>query len=197
MADRPIPFSEPMIRALLAGRKSQTRRLLRKPSLADAMGIPTTKYEVGDRLWVREAWRTYSRFDMCAPRDLPEGLYVWHEADDGYKPKSRFRQGMHMPRWASRLTLTVSDVRVQRVQDISDADAIAEGIDPTHIPGEPWRNYQPGRYLANWAVPSNSYMTLWDSLNADRGFPWDSNPWVVALTFSVTLGNIDELAGTP
>jgi hypothetical protein len=90
-----------------------------------------------------------------------------------------------MPRWASRLTLTVTDVRVQRVQEISEADAVAEGVTPSEEPNEmKWEHYAPHGV---------AFRTLWDSLNAKRGYGWDANPWVAAYTFTATRQNIDQV----
>ena len=94
---------------------------------------------------------------------------------------------MFMPRWASRLTLIVTDVRVQRLQDISEADARDEGVE---CDSDGWRDYMmPTTQCCGSA--RNSFATLWDSLNAERA-PWSSNPWVVAVTFRPVLGNIDR-----
>ena len=94
-----------------------------------------------------------------------------------------------MPRWASRLTLTVTDVRVERLQDISEADAIAEGCAPlSHPMGRAdllWHEIGPDQ----WQAPSRWYRTLWDSINGAGA--WADNPWVVAVSFDVREGNID------
>ena len=85
---------------------------------------------------------------------------------------------IHMPRWASRITLTVTDVRVQRLQEISEADAIAEGIDATAT-----------KHFGN---PVKAYAALWNSLHgAENEHSWEANPWIVAVTFDVREGNID------
>jgi hypothetical protein len=94
-----------------------------------------------------------------------------------------------MPRWASRLTLTVTDVRVQRVQEISEADAVAEGVESD---SDGWRDYQmPNTQCCGTAL--ESFRTLWDSLNAPRGYGWDANPFVAAYTFTVARQNIDQV----
>lgn len=231
MADRPIIFSGPMVRALIDGRKTQTRRVLKLAGVmpdyigpsgceddptcwgweADSGGYITVEgddkdhlpgwrngwrdwlgaYEVGDRLWVRETWTDEGQSEG-------ECLYrATVEDDTGYYLEEiagiRWRSSIHMPRWASRLTLTVTDVRVQRVRDISEADAVAEGArqqhrigdGPDHAPwtmtGEGWRH----------DTPREAFQYLWDDLNAKRGYGWDHNPWVVALTFTVERRNID------
>lgn len=97
--------------------------------------------------------------------------------DDEMTIPPRWRPGIHMPRWASRLTLHVTDVRVQRLQDISEDDAQAEGC-PCQSDDDLC-----GMEAAGW------FRDLWDSLNAERA-PWSSNPWVVAVTFRPVLGNI-------
>ena len=213
MADRPILFSAPMIRALLAGTKTQTRRvakvrngvtladitewveepsgfrrgIIRRDHIADPL------YAVGDRLYVREAWRSAAPLDDTSPRDMGDLLVppIRYEADGesvnwmewrGHDA-GRFRQGMHMPRWASRLTLAVTDVRVQRLQDIREEDAEAEGAEPLLVPPD-----------GGSAPHVEGYRVLWDSLNAGRGFGWETNPWIVAVSFSVERRNIDEVA---
>lgn len=198
MADKPILFSGPMVRALLAGTKTQTRRTLNpQPELADgswrvrwgsvnrvwqdglnpAITPNWLRIAVGDRLYVREHWRTGGANDHLAPRDLPpEWAHPIEYLADGTDIRNgRFRQGMHMPRWASRLTLTVSDVRVERLQDCTEADAIAEGVSASD----------------HWPA-TMAYRDLWDRINGPGA--WDTNPWVAAYSFTVRQGNIDAPA---
>lgn len=238
MTERPILFSGPMVRALLAGRKTQTRRVFNGiedlgdgefhilnrgggvcgVSEADVPkeALEFVRFDIGDRLYVREAWRVSRKHDAIAPRDLePRSMTVLFEAggsianqEDGswspsdYEPTpessgwvGKFRQGMHMPRWASRLTLIVTDVRVERLQDITEADAIAEGIERSHHgKGDQWMNYPAGSSASGWSDPRESFRSLWNSLNAHRGFGWEAHPWVVATTFEVIKQNIDQVS---
>ncbi|NDV87060.1 hypothetical protein GTW51_10135 [Aurantimonas aggregata] len=229
MTARPILFSGPMVRALLDGSKTQTRRVLNpqpdsfetSPGLLctaslhfdedeacgrialgnDGCGVITMQragYAVGDRLWVREAWRTGAAFDRFPPRDIPTHAHIACEADDDRaRLTGKLRPGMFMPRWASLLTLIVTDVRVQRLQEISEADAIAEGIKKDYAAGMPsawgWHDYLRGDDIAkrHFSDPRESYRTLWDGLNAKRGYGWNANPWVVAVTFTVHRAKID------
>lgn len=222
MTDRPILFSGSMVQALLAGRKTQTRRVIpRAPMEADyeahrgedgvwrflAEGPDVfgreraqLSYDVGDRLWVRETvacgacaggppshWApSFWRREQGTPAN-PNGL--WYRADDlaperPITERGRWVPGIHMPRWASRLTLLVTDVRVERLPMISEADAQAEGATPP-----PEGHFGDG-YCDNYR---SSFCDLWDSLNDARGFGWTSNPWVVAVTFAVHSANIDVL----
>lgn len=211
MADRPILFSGPMVRALLAGTKTQTRRTLKSPygtlELAREGWKPVhTKVFPGDRLWVREAWRCNGWAS-----DLATIFYAASEGD-GYtamceqypvadkKPlriTAGWRPSIHMPRWASRLTLTVTDVRVERLQDISEADAIAEGIhgiwDGTPFTPDPTatNKFTVNIGGGNLSAPTAAgvYRMLWEWINGDGS--WDANPWVVAYSFSVERQNID------
>lgn len=212
MTDRPILFSAPMVRAIIreiehpGTGKTQTRRVY-APGHHTLTMPPSPRYAVGDRLWVREAWRVSRRWDDTPPRDLPErkmsvvleagGSIANHGDPLRWIPSDwpgagmpewigRVRPGIHMPRWASRLTLTVTEVRVQRLQDISEADAKAEGCSANApIPGDPYPDWS----QVYGAI--DAYEHLWDSINADRA-PWDSNPWVCAITFKTALGNIDQ-----
>ncbi|HTJ89589.1 MAG TPA: hypothetical protein VL356_05370 [Acidocella sp.] len=190
MVDRPILFSAPMVRALLAGTKTQTRRFLKpQPASVDEAGCwygnnPQSlqnrlRFAIGDRLWVRESWWHVCAGDgpaISAPGDSlgRDGAFFRADHPD-YPPCPHYRSrpSIHMPRWASRLTLTVTDVRVQRLQDISEEDARAEGY-----PGE-------GCGLA----PKVWYGALWEQINGIDS--WDADPWIVALTFDVRKGNID------
>lgn len=205
MKEIPILFSAPMVRALLAGTKTQTRRAWRDQPpagvrVAYVPGQTRSPYgQPGDRLWVREtyyAWgRWETRFSAKKGRDewhfvdmtLESGKAYLHPATDpqpqpmggkrhkgGVTPTWWKRPAIFMPRAASRITLEVTEVRVERLQDISEADAQAEGcalecMTPT---GDDSGSaiYGPGGYLA-----------LWDSINGPGS--WEANPWVWAVSF--------------
>lgn len=222
MTDRPILFSGAMVRAILDGRKTMTRRVL-KPQPRDGveaashrfgwdwvrggsepwpLGRVAPPYSPGDRLWVREAWKPHSTFDHMKPREMPPTAKVFYLADGGYSPPgSRGRPGIHMPRFVSRLTLTVTDVRVERVQDISEADAKAEGIKRVFIQvpcgnrvlDQRMFGVERGDPQADFTARSR-FSSLWDSLNAKRGYAWEDNPWIVAVSFDVHTCNIDQMA---
>lgn len=207
MTDRPILFSAPMIRSLLAGSKTQTRRSLAMPEgpidaifqkdgvwwTGDALtgekdGDIPIRIKIGDRLWVREAWRCEARYDDCSPTRLPRHAPIYYAADPNPRDSEpgcagRLRASMHMPRRASRLTLTVTDVRVQRLNEISEDDAIAEGYPP------PEQRAQSGVAEIRDAYPIAWYSGLWDSINGAGS--WARNDWVVAYTFAVARRNID------
>jgi hypothetical protein len=229
---KPIPFIKPMVKALLDGCKTQTRRIIKLPTKgqyvhpkmggweATTVGGPgvhrrdgtpepekvaiwhqttgyclVTAYQPGGLLWVREAWRTEARFDDLPPRDIPPTALRSFEADYDEDPndgcRGRYRQGMFMPRVFSRLTLRVTDVRIERVQEISEADAIAEGASQYSSAIGLHRNrpYDP----ALNGIYREGFSELWEQLNAKRGFGWDVNPWVAAITFDVIKANVDHL----
>lgn len=228
MTDHPIPFSAPMIRALLDGTKTQTRRVTQTKRTAlhtsfelealyeagwnvtdseDCYGEHLFKlpHRPGDLLWVRENHYL---------TDDGESEYAVYAADEGdveqhlanmqttmashpsidWSKHLRLRPSIHMPRWVSRLTLTVTDVRVQRLQDISMEDAIAEGIEPYSgiDPGcFGYLNYQNNSEDGYWLGPTHSFRTLWNSINGPDA--WDANPWVTATSFTVHKCNIDQM----
>lgn len=195
MSDKPILFSAPMVRALLADRKTQTRRALKPQphlisdgcsySLGEDSNGHSLRWSIGDRLWVREAWSPEHKWTGTKPRDIPNGDDIWYWADgnpdagDWTEPKL----SIHMPRWASRITLEVTAVRVQRLQDISAADARSEGIVvlPMQDPEDPsaWWESEPGKHQGR--TPQQSYRKLWNDINGAGA--WAANPWVVAVTF--------------
>lgn len=192
MTDHPLIFSAPMIRALIDGRKTQTRRVFVPPAPFDvgddieihiATGEFRPKYAAGDRLWVREGWRTHRDHDEINPGSLLDGkrcvLISYSNDADNEDWLGRHRSSIHMPRWASRLTLTVTAVRVERLQDISEWDARAEGW-----PGNPEPPY-------GCHHPTLWYRLLWNDIHGDGARA--ANPWIVALTFSVAHTNIDTM----
>lgn len=219
MPDRPIILSAPMIRALLDGRKTQTRRVLklnwRRPEYCGPDGCqadPTCwgwedhnhgdlitlekepgqrmgwrdwrgAYAPGDRLWVRETIIGARGYDALPPSKWGNKP-IWYLADGDpdrakwFHLSDRKRSPIHMPRCASRITLTVTDVRVQRVQGISEADAIAEGISAADV-----------RMYPELGTARMRFRDLWDSIHGPGA--WERNEWVAALTFDVKRGNID------
>ncbi len=194
MTDRAIHFKGPMVRAILDGRKSQTRRVLKPPygtlELTRNGWKPIyTKAFKGDRLWVREAFIT--GFDIDDEFGRPVGdRKAWYRATDRgltwYDPDSEstldnppWKPSIHMPRWASRLTLVVTDVRVQRLQDIIRGDAMAEGC--------PFSNMAAGPDPREW------FRDLWNSIHGPEA--WAANPWVAAITFETHRCNIDQMGG--
>jgi hypothetical protein len=211
MTDRPIIFSGAMVNALLDGRKSMTRRVLKPPYgtleyLPDRTWRPIcTKFFRGDRLWVREAFITGFDIDDEMGRPVAERK-VWYRATDQgltwFDPDTEttldnppWKPSIHMPRWASRLTLTVTDVRVQRLQEISEADAVAEGIE--RLIGSKGPNHFTREIVGKWSGSFNAptaqevFADLWNSLHGPDA--WDANPWVCAISFDVHRCNIDQL----
>lgn len=200
MTERPILYSAPMVRAKRAGIKTQTRRALRvQPTHAEpgfiehglarfltwpgfiAAQLRACPYgQVGDRLWTREA------FSYQHGQKIHDRGPIWYWADgnptsgDWTKPKP----SIHMPRWACRSVDELTEVRVERLQDISEADAIAEGGTSRRIGTGDVRTglrdcWTIGESEAQ--TPVQAYELLWDAINGPGS--WDANPWVWALTF--------------
>lgn len=198
MADKPIIFSSAMTRALLDGRKSQTRRVLKPPygtlELTRNGWKPIyTKAFKGDRLWVREAHSTHNAHGtdrQDGKRWGPWGGLPTAVSPDGdriayYREGfdrcgfSSWRPSIHMPRWASRLTLIVTDVRVQRLQEISRGDAMGEGC--------PFPNMADGDDPREW------FRDIWNDIYGPEA--WAANPWVAAISFETRKCNIDQMPG--
>lgn len=239
--ERPILFNGPMVRALLDGGKTQTRRIVKPQADArttevfqGADGIwrfsyPTARAPVshadwdvrcpygvpGDQLWVRESWqynnwtedgypwigykangetRLCNRIPDCEWADrLTE---VWERLSsqenysiDGLAADRKWRPSIHMPHWASRLMLEIACVRVERLQDISEADAVAEGLETMaqHNPiGTPTgKTLALNPWIPNespvWDTPIGAYRSLWESINGTDS--WVLNPWVFVVEF--------------
>lgn len=223
MKERPILFSGPMVRAILAGTKTQTRRVapiasldirhhdreivtwgvkfskpvkgaisshsggkLTEDQARNVIGSMFCPYGApGDRLWVRETWGD------CTPgADALSGTHYdtpWYRADadshgllghDGVGPvyveDIKWRPSIHMPRWASRITLEITAVRVERLQDISAEDAMAEGV-------EIWRNAETFKGLAACSAHHYEFEDMWTHINGPGS--WDANPWVWVIEF--------------
>lgn len=198
MKERPILFSGPMVKAIREGRKTQTRRVV-KPSwiaAADAAGeswgpegdqnywAGVCPYgQPGDRLWVRETHRFDGLDPRIAIRDrrLDEISYRADMISDSCCDSCTWRPSIFMPRWASRITLEVAGVRVERLNEISEADAKAEGIEDV---GDLWRNYTPDSHYLHCLTleqPRDSFRSLWESINGPGS--WDLNPFVWVVEF--------------
>jgi len=211
MKERPIIFNGEMIRAILDGRKTQTRipikpqptecgLVFRRAGVSEKLEDDFYAWEddgllldehsedggpcqrlcpfgvVGDRLWVRETYTTAERIwdgDSCrsfmVPGIVRGGSFFRYRAD-GEIDDTRWRPSIHMPRWASRIALEITKVKVERVNDITRDDAIAEGCCAFED-------------NAGWYGPEVALAALWDSIYAKRGFGWDSNPWVWVIEF--------------
>jgi len=191
--ERPIIFSGEMVRAILDGRKTQTRRLIRKrkknagvwfwseptsfatPEMIEAEW-PCLYGQVGDRLWVRESIRICGCHEDGAPAREPP---VWYMADGECPDKESWphvRPSIHMSRWACRIMLEITKVWIHPLQNISEYDARSEGMKARRI----YDPANPDTVAFSFRPP---FADLWDSLNAKRGYPWASNHWVRAMTF--------------
>lgn len=201
--ERPILMNAEMVRATLDGRKTQTRRVIKNAyfdvvdgydksgelwnswvdpgsgalqthPIACPYGVP------GDELWVCE---TTAKSDNV----LDAGVYVADRGEAGSKLirdkngiaswgySRTVRPAIHMPRWASRIQLRITDIRVERVQDITPDDVYAEGAIP-HVKPEDCQEIHE-------CVIADYWIPLWDSINAERGYGWDANPWVWVVEF--------------
>jgi hypothetical protein len=214
--ERPILFSGPMVRAILSGRKTVTRRVMKPQPRGiwgsgvarpgNILGVRSDAFHVhanvqgdhrflycpygapGDRLWVRETWSPYAdeyTKGYCQDADAARGIaprpavYRADHSSDvgivGLGGDGRWRPSIHMPRWASRITLEVTGVRVERLQEITEEGALAEGVRGVklgHLDPE-------GDAVAH----RTAFVELWDGLNAARGFGWYANPWVWVVEF--------------
>lgn len=231
MAERPILFSSSMVRAILAGTKTQTRRMIRgrvddHPMMPGALVLTMGKRQFwlnsqvdhpnhaisgcpfgapGDRLWVRETFYCDHAFkgDVHntihtgdAERDRRAAEDEWAEStiyrahgephQQGFEDTDGFKwvPSIHMPRWASRITLEITEVRVERLQDITEEDARAEGVEPCDSFGAD----QPiAADHQSWTHGSHPHVLefaiAWDTLYADQGFGWKANPWVWVISF--------------
>lgn len=233
---KPILFSTPMVKAILAGNKTMTRRVVkglpddqsgcdlgiikRPDGSLTGYGFEKVPYQPGDILWVRETWNCI-RFGNG--KTVPFQTEYWYKADEsGDNPDNKWRPSIFMPREAARIFLRVKGVRVERVQEISETDAIAEGVTrlfdsmtdqefqtwSTNVfrhsgvaVGEkvkqPFTNYLwhghpdiPVKLVDAWPwqysgyeSARDSFSSLWQLINAARGFGWDTNPWVWVVEF--------------
>lgn len=195
--EKPILFSRELVRAIIEGRKTQTRRVIKPqpdcyhhweilkgyhydikilktadvccarfqhtiPQNQERAEWITCPYsEVGGKLWVRESFSVYRH---------PTDPMIFYKADHKYDGTLKWKPSIHMPRKFSRITLGVKEIRVERLQDISEEDAEKEGVKPYMAPSE-MPAYKP------------AFADLWDKINEKRGYGWDKNPWVWVVSF--------------
>lgn len=190
MKERPIIFSSKMVKAIREGRKTQTRRPLSKqphglgswvkqlsiwlfPHIAPHIKIKCPFGQVGDRLWVRETWiagvslRDDKTVECAAVPDIKCNKLVMkkgYEDTENWARLWKVKPSIHMPRWASRITLEITDIRVERLQEISEIDIKEEGVDV--------------RCDKSYTL----FPDLWDSIYSKK-YPWSSNPWVWVVEF--------------
>lgn len=216
LRERPILFSAPMVRALLDGTKTQTRRVVKpQPDWSgltreeqtwpnnwkwfDSSGLDRCcPYgQPGHRLYVREsAWQRPERTakmmlegaDTWPPfiydADYPAGLDE-DERDFLQRNQWKRRPSIHLPRFGSRILLEITDIRVERLNEISEADAIAEGVE--HGARGGWMERRAGEADREWADSRMAYRALWESINGTGS--WDENPWVWRVAFTRLLGS--------
>lgn len=205
--ERPILFSAPMVRAILSGQKTVTRREVKKKAALDCLAagfepaflaLPGNTDlcpygKVGDQLWVRETWYCDHLEVMRGPYLKPDDLDIGEAINDGTlvyaadglapyeQEQPTWKPSIHMPRWACRILLEITDVRVERLNAISDEQALAEGV----------RLYTDHAELGNWyhvdgietysAEPRKSFELLWSLINGADS--WTANPWVWVVEF--------------
>lgn len=227
--ERPIIMTAESVRAILDGRKTQTRRVLKFQPPSDAYELCTlmsttdrdekkhegkkhwvemdddgftildatedffrVPYQIGERRWVRETWASYGgtkdlyhrakeNIQYRATWDNDTRRPDWHWYSDQPFCDDHWRSPIYMPRWASRLSLEVTDAKVERVQDISIDGAKAEGIEGGGVSW--WGGYYSGTAKIMHGNARSAFESLWDTINAKRGYSWESNPWVWAVTF--------------
>ena len=202
MSTKPMLFNGPMVRAILEERKTQTRRIVKpqkhpyghllspdevaREVLGLTCAVRCPYGQPGDLIWVRETHGYEVRSVSGTPHE--QIVYRATKPDavrcydcNGMEQPMKWHPSIHMPRWASRITLLVTDVRVERVQDISEGDAIHEGVET-----EP----------RNWdACYKDAFARLWESINGPGS--WDRNEWVWVIEFHLILANVDSVLADP
>lgn len=245
MKERGMIFNAEMVRSILDGRKTQTRRIVSWRGLNEGLnlnfsGLKACEYpkgwiiesdsrsssewrcqptpcpfgKVGDRIWVRETWALLGNEDgccvdwhdnlckgneksaakiyraSCEQRPGDYGLWSipddaeWKPHTDNQKFEGAWRPSIHMPRWASRILLEITDVRVERLNNICEGDAQAEGV--AQLRGGFWKHYQPG-WTQHQLSARGSFVTLWKSIYGEES--WQANLWVWVIEFRRVEGS--------
>ncbi|NMD79597.1 hypothetical protein HG597_10790 [Klebsiella sp. DNRA6] len=204
MIERGMIFNGEMVRAILDGRKTQTRRPVKFPVHDKNLGCELAGNELagelsagnylnspfgkpGDRIWVRETFRVHSRATDVATLVYKASVRnSWTEQTHRVpvsvcnKPATpeKWTPSLHMPRWASRILLEITCVRVERLNAISEENAASEGV--AQFRGGFWKHYQPG-WTQHQLSARGSFVTLWKSIYDEES--WQSNPWVWVIEF--------------
>ncbi len=193
--ERPILFNTEMVEAILEGRKTQTRRPMKpQPPHHEFQRIPTQRLNIetsghqfvhcpygqpGDRLWVRETWCWPFSNEYIIPSEIPE----YKRSEIRYKADgieyTSWRPSIHMPRWASRITLKITNIRVERVQEISETEVRKEGI---ALDNEPCDHPRRSCEDVGCAGKRSIFVDTWNKIYG-KTFPWSSNPWVWVVEF--------------
>lgn len=223
MKERGVIFNSEMVRAILDGRKTQTRQIVKSvptthdfhgwimsstcakdegkavwaigdsPLLKDPIRLNCPLGKIGDRLWVRETWQgplvdyenanklykdpePFQKIKNCVYKADGDACPEYFDADDNLR--YGWKSSAQMPRWASRILLEITGVRVEQLQDINEEDAVAEGVAPLH--GGYWKHYQPD-WTQHQLSARGSFVTLWNSINGVDA--WYKNPWVWVIEF--------------
>lgn len=172
MSEKPILFNADMVRAILDGRKTQTRRVIKPAPFDITFENREPQYHIGDTLYVRETWKQYT-IGTAGPGLIDGYLYKADEPQDtsGMMVEGRWHPSIHMPKDAARIWLKVTDIRCEQLNDMTEEDAIAEGF-----PDSP----------AGTDSPLERFAVLWDKtvkrVDRDR-FGWYGNPWVWVYEF--------------
>lgn len=202
----PMLFKDEMVRAIVDGRKTQTRREMnvqpcRKPNLLmlgnsltamwmnkheDGNEVLKCPYgKPGDLIYIKETHAFSRLFDLMPPRDVPVGSDVYYKAamseQEFHNLCAVTRPSIFMPRWASRLTLKIKSIRLERLQDISEEDAKSEGAEPKLCTGYPYPN-PPSTHI-------NGFCQLWQSINGPGS--WEANPWLWVIEYEPIMQNVD------
>jgi hypothetical protein len=203
--EHPILFNTEMIQAILDGRKNQTHRVIKPQPKLHKKGYYTRNGGVffidhpeyhcpygkaGDELWVRETCLLWRNLDGDKELGCDGPVFKTDEEYEACKKDIKkigtknsnwaVTPSIYMPRWASRIQLVIKDIRIERLQTITNKDAIAEGIqvdDSEHVVRQDDD--------INWGSAKGGFSELWDSINADRGYGWDTNPFIWVVEFDV------------
>lgn len=215
MKEIPMIFNEDMVKALVGGRKTVTRRPI-KPETTDKgfmcklspnevagevnnFDYDNSPFKPGDLIWARETFRQFNGSDECGCSEYPcgcpsNGSYLYKASN--WTEESKWKPSIHMPRCASRLTLLVTNVRCELVKDISKESAINEGlIKKQHKFSSMSYPLNDTGYMANensefiYSDPEFAFKDIWNSIYGN----WDKNPWVFVIEFEVINKNIDEV----